>query len=104
AALPVAGAVLSIFAGLAQPRNFAARLLALPFMVGIGLVSYGWYLWHWPMLSFIRIVQLDEVPLPYLLAGAGAAFLLACASYRYIEHPIRRWRLHGGLKRPGRLV
>jgi hypothetical protein len=95
---------LAILAGLASPQIFAARLLALPFMVGIGLVSYGWYLWHWPILSFIRIVQLDEVPLPYLLAVAGAAFLLACASYRYLEQPIRRWRIRGGLERPGRLV
>lgn len=104
AALPVAGAVLVILSGLAQPGIIAARLLALPAMVAIGLVSYGWYLWHWPILSFIRIVQLDEASPASLIAGAGAAFVLACASYRYLEQPIRLWRTRGGLTRPARLV
>ena len=64
AALPVAGAALAILAGVAQPRIVVARLLALRPMVGIGLVSYGWYLWHWPILSFIRISRLGQPSLP----------------------------------------
>jgi hypothetical protein len=38
--------------------------------------------------------------------GAGAlAFALACATYRYVEQPIRRWRTSSGnMKRPGRIV
>ena len=60
AVLPVAGAALVILSGLAQPRNLVARLLSLRWMVGIGLVSYGWYLWHWPILSYLRILRLGE--------------------------------------------
>src|SRR5262249_57004078 len=53
--LPVAGAALAILAGCAQPRIFVARLLAHPALLAIGLVSYAWYLWHWPILSVMRI-------------------------------------------------
>jgi peptidoglycan/LPS O-acetylase OafA/YrhL len=93
AVLPVAGATLTILAGIAQPRITVARLLALPWLVAIGLVSYGWYLWHWPILSFIRISRLGEPSLLINSAGAGLlAFGLACASYRFIERPIRQWQ------------
>ena len=54
ALLPVGGAALLILAGMAAPGNPVARLLSTRPMVGIGLISYSWYLWHWPVLSFAR--------------------------------------------------
>jgi hypothetical protein len=105
AALPVAGTTLAILACCAQPAILAARLLAHPVMVAIGLVSYGWYLWHWPILSFMRIVRLgDDALLADLIGGGLLAFALACLSYRYVERPIREWRRTGGIKRPARIV
>jgi peptidoglycan/LPS O-acetylase OafA/YrhL len=105
ATLPVAGAVLAILAGLAQPRIVVARALALRWLVAIGLVSYGWYLWHWPILSFIRISRLGAPSLPLDLLGAGVlAFALACLSYQFVEKPIRAWRKSAGrFKRPDRI-
>jgi len=104
ALLPVAGTAVAILACCAQPVTVAARLLAHPVMVAIGLVSYGWYLWHWPILSFMRILRLgDEALLPDLIGGGLVAFALACLSYRYVERPIRRWRRTGGIKRPSRI-
>jgi len=106
AALPVAGAVLILLCGMARPDNTVARLLALRPLVAIGLVSYGWYLWHWPLLSFERIALFSEgALLPDALAGGLLAFSLACLSYRYIERPIRDWRkVPGNLKHPRRIV
>jgi peptidoglycan/LPS O-acetylase OafA/YrhL len=105
AAVPVAGAALIILCGQARPEIIVARLLSLRWIVGIGLVSYSWYLWHWPILSFIRIVRLDQPSL--LIDGLGAgllAFLLACLCYRYVEAPIRRWRkTPGNLQYPARI-
>ena len=106
AVLPVAGAALAILAGLTQPRIVVARILALRWLTAIGLVSYGWYLWHWPILSFIRVSRLGEASLAIDLLGGGVlGFLLACASYRYVELPVRRWRRSiGEIKRPARIV
>ena len=33
------------------------RVLATEMLVAVGLISYPLYLWHWPLLSFIRIVN-----------------------------------------------
>jgi len=106
AILPVAGASLLILAGYAQPTIIVARLLALRGFVGIGLVSYSWYLWHWPILSFLRISRVGETSLlPDLIGGGVVALALAYLSYRYVERPIRRWRpAFGDFKRGRRIV
>jgi len=93
AALPVAGAALVILCGAADSRITVARILSVRWFVAIGLVSYSWYLWHWPILSFIQMAKVGETSLILNGLGGGAlAFVLACMSYRYVEQPVRRWR------------
>jgi peptidoglycan/LPS O-acetylase OafA/YrhL len=87
AVLPVAGAASLIAAG---PEGWANRwVLANPVMRFIGLISYPLYLWHWPLLSFARITAGGE---PGLLVRWGAVVLsgvLAWATWRLVERPIR---------------
>lgn len=105
ALIPVWGAALVLLSGLAEPRGGAARLLATPWLVGIGLVSYGWYLWHWPLISFVRTLRLGDHSVAWDFFGGGVvAFILAVLTYRYVELPIRRWRARGGLRNSGRVV
>jgi peptidoglycan/LPS O-acetylase OafA/YrhL len=87
ALLPTGGALLLIAAGSAAPVN--RYLLASRPMVLLGQISYPLYLWHWPLLSFARIVL--GRPAPPLLAAAliGIAVLAAYATYRLVERPIR---------------
>lgn len=88
ALIPVTGALLVIAAG---PRAWFNRVLlgAKP-LVAIGLISYPLYLWHWPLLSLIRIVD-ESSPPPILIASAVAvAVLLATLTYFFVEKPIRR--------------
>ena len=57
----------------------------------IGLISYPLYLWHWPLLSFARII--DKHPTPSTRIGLILiSFLLAWLTYRYVEIPVRRSR------------
>jgi peptidoglycan/LPS O-acetylase OafA/YrhL len=53
ALLPTVGAAALIAAGPDTAIN--RRFLAHPAMVWIGLISYPLYLWHWPILAFLRI-------------------------------------------------
>ena len=87
ALLPTAGAVLVIMAGPTAVLN--RRVLSSAPLVWVGLISYPLYLWHWPLLSFGRIV-VGSVPSPGYRAGAiAASVVLAWATYRAIERPLR---------------
>jgi peptidoglycan/LPS O-acetylase OafA/YrhL len=86
AALPVAGSALLLSA----PDAWLNRgLLASRPMVWIGLISYPLYLWHWPLLVFFALIKFS--PLTLLERGLILllSVLLAWATYRYIEKPLR---------------
>ncbi|MDR2366479.1 MAG: acyltransferase [Zoogloeaceae bacterium] len=85
--IPVLGAALLIAC---RENCLANRLLALKPLVWIGLVSYPLYLWHWPILSCIRIMESGSPAREALWAGALLAVLLAALTWRFIEQPIRR--------------
>lgn len=90
-ALPaVAGTVLLLRAvhGSAQPQAAMAwsRLLPLQF---VGRISYSLYLWHWPLLALYDATTLGRGDTSVRLGLAGAAFVLAAATYRYVEQPLR---------------
>ena len=59
-------------------------------LVAIGLISYPLYLWHWPILSFLRIIS-EEGGLPKGLKILASILSvgLAYLTYRYIEKPLR---------------
>jgi len=87
ALFPVVGTVLII---LASPDCYFNKfLLSNKILVWFGLISYPLYLWHWPLLSFARILS-DQKP-SYLLSLALilVSILFAWITYRYIERPIR---------------
>jgi peptidoglycan/LPS O-acetylase OafA/YrhL len=85
ALIPVSGTLLLIWAG---PRALFNRvILARNFMVFVGLISYPLYLWHWPLLSFARVLGLATPQLVSVLVITS--FFLAWATYRFIEIPVR---------------
>ncbi len=64
------------------------RLLTLPPIVGIGLISYSLYLWHWSVIVIGRwTTGIHPWTVPFQVV---AMVLLALASYRWIESPLRR--------------
>jgi peptidoglycan/LPS O-acetylase OafA/YrhL len=87
ALMPVLGAVLLIAAG---PEAWCNRLLlACRPAVWIGIISYPLYLWHWPLLSYARII-LGEMPDQTFRIGMFAvALTLAMLTYWLVERPIR---------------
>ena len=89
--------VLGTAALLASPRSWInRRLLGCRPLTFVGLVSYSWYLWHWPLMSVLRTVVPKALPPSVLLGVAAFSFGLAVLSWRFVERPFRR--AHG---RPG---
>jgi len=87
ALLPVIGAALLIGAG---PDAWVNRkLLANRGMVFVGLISYPLYLWHWPLLSFVRILEGRDPARGIIWAALALSFGLSWLTYRLIERPLR---------------
>lgn len=88
ALLPVFGAAAIIAAG---PRAWLNRvLLSNRAAVFVGKISYPLYLWHWPLLSFLYIVNIEKPEPPVRLVLVALAFILATATWRLVEMPVRR--------------
>lgn len=86
AALPVVlGSVLLLMSG---DNTLVGRFLSLKPIVAIGLVSYSAYLWHWPLLAFLRYA-LITIDLPLMVGVLITTFSLASLSYFVVEKPLR---------------
>ncbi|MBN3729526.1 acyltransferase family protein [Burkholderia sp. Tr-20390] len=89
ALVPTVGAYLVVQGG--QHSPLMRRIATRPVLM-VGLISYPLYLFHWPLLSFLRMMS-TGVPAWYLRAAAVAiAFPAAWITYRFVELPIRRSR------------
>ena len=85
---PVLGTALCLMA--ARPDTWVGKGLATRPMVLIGKISFGAYLWHWPLLAFVRIHQAGAPALTEKLALIGLALVLGWLSWRFVEMPFRR--------------
>jgi peptidoglycan/LPS O-acetylase OafA/YrhL len=87
ALLPVLGTLLIITAGSKAWIN--RIILSNKVAVWFGLISFPLYLWHWPILSFARIVE-GEVPSRNIrIAAVVLSIVLAWLTYRLVERPLR---------------
>jgi hypothetical protein len=90
ALLPTAGACLLIHS---RGSRLNRIVLSHPLMVGIGLISYPLYLWHWVLLSALQRYSLWHASRLQVLASLAASFLLAWLTYKFIELPVRSLRV-----------
>jgi len=88
ALIPTIGAALVVI--FASQKTFVGRLLGSKLFVSIGLISYSAYLWHQPLLAFVRQASLSEPSKATLAVMAFASFPLAYVSWRFVEQPFRR--------------
>lgn len=86
---PVLGGALVIHTG-QHGDTMVSRLLSLPPMVGIGLISYSLYLWHWPLITFSEYYLMRPLGMSEGLVIVVASFALAHLSWRFVEMPFRR--------------
>lgn len=89
--VPALGAALIIYAN----GGLAGRVLSTPPLVGLGLISYAVYLWHWPIFVFIALYRYHPTSLHYGL-GIVATIALSTLSFFLIERPIREKRFMVG--------
>jgi peptidoglycan/LPS O-acetylase OafA/YrhL len=95
ALLPVLAAVLLISAG--ENAFLNTKILSARPLVWIGLISFPLYLWHWPVLSFSRIILGQDPPLWAKVTLIALAVGLSWSTYKWVEKPIRHLRISKSL-------
>lgn len=87
ALLPTLGAVVLIYTG--KSDGIANKILSVPPLVFIGLISYSLYLWHWPIIAFINYFG---VSLNFTVRVCIIVFsiLLSFLTWKFVEQPFRQ--------------
>jgi peptidoglycan/LPS O-acetylase OafA/YrhL len=73
-------------------RGVLARVLALPPLVWLGAISYGIYLWHWPVFLALNGERTGWSGWRLFAVRCVVTVTVAAASWWVVEQPIRRWR------------
>jgi peptidoglycan/LPS O-acetylase OafA/YrhL len=99
--LPVAGTMLLIL--FANGESAVGSMLSTRPLVGLGLISYGTYLWHLPLFALASYVWFGGLPALGVAALVTASLVLGALSYRVIERPVRERRIFASRRAIGLL-
>lgn len=81
--IPILGACIIIY--FSKTKTFVDKILSIKILIGIGLISYSLYLWHYPIIVFNNIYQFTGSNIVLILI----IFLIAFLSYFFVEKPFR---------------
>lgn len=93
-------AVLAIVASAATPGTLVARLLGFAPLRALGLISYGVYLWHFPLFLWLTPSATGVTGSELLALRIVIVLVVATASFFIVEQPIRRRRIGTRLLAP----
>jgi len=83
--------VAAVIAAAVQPgTSLVGRALSIPPLRGLGLISYGVYLWHWPIFLVLTPDRVGWNDYPLFAVRVAATLAVSIASYHFLEMPIRR--------------
>ncbi|WP_455884521.1 acyltransferase family protein [Pseudomonas spelaei] len=76
---------------IASKGGMVSRIISSRGLVWLGALSYSLYLWHWPVLAFMRYyLGSDELSGIWLFSFMVITYLLSWMSYSWVEEPVRR--------------
>jgi peptidoglycan/LPS O-acetylase OafA/YrhL len=93
--LPVFAVISAALIFSLQAPSITRRVLSLPPIVAVGRVSYGIYLFHWPVFVVLRSHGWDLTTWRGFVVAIAVTGALATLSYVFVERPIRysTWRV-----------
>jgi peptidoglycan/LPS O-acetylase OafA/YrhL len=86
-----------IFDVLANPRSVIRRVLEMKWLVWIGSISYGLYLWHWTIFWGMHLMGYKGWTV--VVVGIPLTFLVVLPSYYFMERPILKLKARFGAGR-----
>jgi len=102
AVFPCFGAGLLIYANQDEGQTLSRKLLSLKPLVLIGLCSYSFYLWHWPVFVFAKYLSMEPLTGFQSFGLILLSFSLSVLTWKFIETPFRnrsflagKWKIFG---------
>lgn len=92
ACVPAIGTLLVLASGLGNDNSPLVRILASRPAVTIGVLSYSWYLWHWPLTELARTLPIEQDGPWKDIVSSGLALLLSVPTYLLLERPMKTLR------------
>jgi peptidoglycan/LPS O-acetylase OafA/YrhL len=83
-------ASVGLIAGLQHASPLRAALSARP-VVWVGTISYGLYLYHWPIFAVLTEERVGGSGLALFAVRLAVTFVVAALSSVLLEQPVRRW-------------
>ena len=84
---PIIGVCLIIW--FSNKNEIITKILSTKLFVGIGLISYSLYLWHYPIFAFIKTTGLVMGNMTYKLLLIPILLICSVISYHFVEKPFR---------------
>lgn len=84
--IPVLGTAIFIF--FSNPNDIVTKFLSTKPFVGLGLISYSLYLWHYTIFS-IGSVAIDNPTIEQKIAAILLAVIMSILTYKFVEEPFR---------------
>ena len=86
------GAVLVVAPVALDQDGYVARALAWFPLVTLGVISYGVYLWHWPIFLILNGERTGLSGWSLLALRCAVTIAVSWVSWWAIEQPVRHWR------------
>jgi len=102
--MPAFGALLLLVSGLHNEKPPFVKLLASWPAVAVGVLSYSWYLWHWPIIELARTIPVAEGSVWKDCGAAAVALLLSVPTYIFLERPLKALRQSGAARQFGNSI
>ena len=84
---PIIGICLIIW--FSHKDELITKILSSKLFVGVGLISYSLYLWHYPIFAFARVIDFAQNDITKKIFLGIIILLLSILSYFFIERPAR---------------
>lgn len=79
-----------IFNLIINKNSVLHKVLSMKWIVWVGSISYGLYLWHYPIYKTMQNLQYS--PIEVLVYGSLATFMVSAGSFYILEKPILKWK------------
>jgi peptidoglycan/LPS O-acetylase OafA/YrhL len=80
------GASLILFKSINE-KNYLSKIFKLKILIFVGVISYSLYLWHWPVISFLKYLHVEKISFFHMILSLAVIFSLSFLSWKFVEQP-----------------